>query len=78
MKGSTMTKFIVDRLRAGVYGFSYKGQKCGLITKEKETWFVSMYMGEDENGNPIFNNLPVPTLKFGKFAAKQSCKALYG
>jgi len=70
--------FNVQKLRAGSYGFSYKGQKCGLILKEEATWFVSMYMGDDEHGKPIFESLAVPTLKFGKFAAEKSCEALYG
>ena len=70
--------FQVHKLKAGTYGFSYKGQKCGLILKENATWFVSMYMGDDENGKPMFENMPVPSLRFGKFAAEKSCEALYG
>lgn len=70
--------FKVHKLRAGTYGFSYKGQKCGLIFKEKATWFVSVHMGDDDNDKPIFESLAVPTLKFGKFAALKSCEALYG
>lgn len=70
--------FNVHKLKAGVYGFSYKGERCGLITKEKKTWFISMYMGDDDSGDPMFENLAVPNLKFGKFAAEKSCEALYG